>query len=65
MNIQQILTPEDYKLALNRLDEIWPEPGTLANKEFEALAILVDTYEEAMFPIGDFSNFLKQQPGTK
>jgi len=65
MNIQQINTPEDYKIALNRLDEIWPEPGTLANEEFEALAILVDDYEEAMFPIDDFSNFLKQQSGIK
>ncbi|EPY01360.1 DNA-binding protein [Magnetospirillum fulvum] len=52
MNVNTIKTPKDHKAALARIDELLDaEAGTSAGAELEALAILVERYEEDAFPI--------------
>jgi len=52
MQIQPIHTEEDYKKALNRIEEIFDaKPGSEEGDELEILGILVDEYEKKHFPI--------------
>lgn len=52
MNIKPIKSEKDYELALKRLDIIFDaKRGTEEGDELEILAILVDNYENAQFPI--------------
>ena len=48
-----IKTKQDYKAAVERLESISDAPiGTPESDEADALATLIDAYEEAHFPIG-------------
>ena len=48
-----IKTKQDYEAAVERLESISDAPtGTLESDEADALATLIDAYEEAHFPIG-------------
>ncbi|MEX2362131.1 MAG: helix-turn-helix domain-containing protein [Balneolaceae bacterium] len=52
MQIQPIHTEDDYKKALNRIEEIfYATPGSSEGDELEILGILVDEYEKKYFPI--------------
>ena len=52
MNIRAIKTEEDYKLALSRLVEIFHAPAdTQEGDEAEVLSILIEKYEDELYPI--------------
>jgi len=52
MNIRQIKTEEDYKLALSRLDVIFDAPaGTTDGDDADVLVQLIDEYEKQYYPI--------------
>ena len=51
--LQTIKTKQDYEAAVERLESISDAPiGTPESDEADALATLIDAYEEAYFPIG-------------
>ena len=51
--LQTIKTKQDYEAAVERLESISDAPiGTPESDEADALAALIDAYEEAHFPIG-------------
>ncbi len=53
--MRPIRTKKDYKLALTRLEEIWPGGQKFASQaladEFEVLTILIEAYEARTYPI--------------
>lgn len=52
MNIKPIKSEADYKLALNRLEEIFDAPvGTSESDEADIIGLLVDEYEKIHYPI--------------
>jgi HTH-type transcriptional regulator/antitoxin HigA len=52
MDIKLIKTEEDYKNALERMEEIFDVPiGTIESDEADILALLIDGYEKKNFPI--------------
>lgn len=71
MNISPIRNENDYQKALERLDVIFDaKRGTKEGDELEILAILIDNYESASFPIGlpdpiSAINFRMEQMGLK
>ena len=53
MNIKPIRNEKDYQKALNRLEDIFDaKKGTEQGDELEILSILIDRFENEMFPIG-------------
>ncbi|MBI2729154.1 MAG: helix-turn-helix domain-containing protein [Sphingobacteriales bacterium] len=53
MNIRPIKTKKDYEQALARLEVIFDaKKGTTKGDELELLGMLVDNYENELFPIG-------------
>jgi HTH-type transcriptional regulator/antitoxin HigA len=53
MEIKPIKTDEDYNQALKRLETIFDaKKGSPEGDELEVLGILVDQYENDLFPIG-------------
>lgn len=51
-DIRPIVTEDDYDNALRRIEELMgAEPETEAGAELDALATLVDAYEDKHFPI--------------
>ncbi len=71
MKIKAIKTEEDYKQALNRLEEIFhAEIDTPEGDEAEVLSILIEKYEEDHYPIGmpdpiEAIKFRMEQMGMK
>jgi len=52
MDIKLIKTEEDYQMALDKLDEIFDaSEGTPASDQADILALLIDEYENAHYPI--------------
>jgi HTH-type transcriptional regulator/antitoxin HigA len=52
MDIQPIHTEDDYKKALDRIEEIFDaKSGSKEGDELEILGILIDEYEKKHFPI--------------
>ncbi len=52
MNIKPIKTENDYKEALNRLEEIFDAPlGTAESDEADVLGVLIDEFEKKYYPI--------------
>ena len=52
MKIKVIKTEEDYKAALERLEEIFQAPeNTPEGDEAELLSVLIEKYEDENFPI--------------
>ncbi|MBV6879612.1 hypothetical protein NG800_004955 [Epilithonimonas ginsengisoli] len=52
MNLQSIKTEQDYNQALQRLEDIFDaKPDTKDGDELEALANLIEEYENENFPI--------------
>jgi HTH-type transcriptional regulator/antitoxin HigA len=52
MDIKQIKSEADYRLALKRLELIFDaEPNTTEGDELEILGVLIDNYEKLHFPI--------------
>lgn len=52
MNLQSIKTEQDYNQALQRLEHIFDaKPNTKDGDELEALANLIEQYENGKFPI--------------
>lgn len=52
MNIKPIKTEQDYKMALQRLEEIFDaKPNSKEGDELEILSILIEKYESKNFPI--------------
>ena len=52
MNIKPLKSETDYRLALNRLEEIFNAPiGTPEGDEADILGLLVDEYEKKHYPI--------------
>jgi HTH-type transcriptional regulator / antitoxin HigA len=52
MELKLIKTEKEYKLAMARLEELFDSvPGTEHGDEFEVLSLLVEKYEEVIFPI--------------
>ncbi|MEO6637545.1 MAG: hypothetical protein ABIN25_04670 [Ginsengibacter sp.] len=53
MNFESINTEKDYTQALARLEVIFDaKKGTPHGDELEVLGMLIDSYENGMFPIG-------------
>ena len=53
MNIQPIKSEKDYENALERLEQIFDaKQGTKEGDELEILSILIEKYEDEMYPIG-------------
>lgn len=53
MNIKPIKTKKDYNQALARLEVIFDaKKGTTKGDELEILGMLIDSYENEIFPIG-------------
>lgn len=71
MKITPIRTQKDYKLALERLEEIFDsKKGSKNGDELEILSILIDKYENEKFPIGmpdpiEAIKFRMEQMGLK
>jgi HTH-type transcriptional regulator/antitoxin HigA len=62
MNISPITSATDYAAALERIYELMDaERDTPEGDELEVLSLVVDSYEEAQYPIDDPDpiNFLK------
>lgn len=52
MNLQSIKTEQDYNQALEKLEHIFDaKPDTKDGDELEALANLIEEYENEKFPI--------------
>lgn len=52
MEIRLIKTEQDYRNALNRMEEIFDAPETSKEgEEAELLALLIDNYENVHYPI--------------
>ena len=52
-NLKPIKTEQDYSQALQRLEDIFDaKPDTKDGDELEALANLIEEYENENFPIG-------------
>lgn len=52
MTIKPIRTKKDYKAAMERLENIFDaKPGTPEGDELEVLGILIDKYEQELYPI--------------
>ncbi|MDX9847114.1 MAG: hypothetical protein RBT74_09040 [Tenuifilaceae bacterium] len=52
MNIKPIKSEEDYRNAIQRLDEIFDAPaGTPESDEADVLGLLIDEYEKKHYPI--------------
>ena len=52
MNIKPLKTKKDYKLAMERLEEIFDsKTGTPEGDELEILGILIEKYETENYPI--------------
>jgi HTH-type transcriptional regulator / antitoxin HigA len=50
--IQPITDEVSHKKALRRAEQLWDaEPGSAAERELDALATLIDVYEQRKFPI--------------
>jgi HTH-type transcriptional regulator/antitoxin HigA len=50
--IQPITDEVSHKKALRRAEQLWhAEPGSAAERELDALATLIDIYEQRRFPI--------------
>jgi HTH-type transcriptional regulator / antitoxin HigA len=50
--IEPIADQESHRRALRRIEELWnAEPGSPEERELDALATLVDSYERKRFPI--------------
>jgi len=50
--IEPIADHESYMRSLRRIEELWnAEPGSPDERELDALATLVDSYERRSFPI--------------
>ncbi len=53
MNTKLIKTKKDYQQALDRLEIIFDaKPGSPEGDELELLALLIDSYEKELIPIG-------------
>ena len=71
MKILPIRNEKDYQNALNRLEEIFDaKKGTEDGDELEILSILIDRYENELFPIGmpdpiEAIKFRMEQMGMK
>jgi HTH-type transcriptional regulator/antitoxin HigA len=53
MVIRPIRDEEDYKVALERIEQLWDaEPGTPEADELEVLVVLVEAYEKEEFDFG-------------
>jgi HTH-type transcriptional regulator/antitoxin HigA len=53
MKLQPIRTEDDHASALARIETLWnAPPGSREGDELEALAILVEAYEQRTHPIG-------------
>ncbi len=51
MDIHPIVTDADHEAALRQIDELWgAEPGTAGAAALDALATLVQAYEEKRWP---------------
>jgi HTH-type transcriptional regulator/antitoxin HigA len=52
MEIKPIITEQDYKESLKRIDELWgSKRGTPQGDEFDILCTWVESYEIAHYPI--------------
>lgn len=52
MNLKPIKTETDYKLALNRIEEIFDaKTGSPESDELDILGLMVDDYENKYYPI--------------
>lgn len=52
MNIKPIKTEEDYRNALERLDQIFDAPmGTIESDEADIIGLMVEEYENEKYPI--------------
>jgi HTH-type transcriptional regulator/antitoxin HigA len=52
MNWKVIKTEKEYKLALERLEQIFDaKKGSKSGDELELLSLLIDNYEQSKFPI--------------
>jgi HTH-type transcriptional regulator/antitoxin HigA len=52
MNLKPIKTEDDYRVALNRLDEIFNAPiGTPESDEADILGLMIDDYENKHYSI--------------
>jgi len=50
--IQPVIDEASHKKALRRAEQLWDaDPGSPAEREFDALATLIDVYEQRTFPI--------------
>jgi HTH-type transcriptional regulator/antitoxin HigA len=50
--LQPIADEASHKKALRRAEQLWDaEPGSSAERELDALATLIDVYEQRTFPI--------------
>jgi HTH-type transcriptional regulator/antitoxin HigA len=53
MNIKPIRNEQDYKEAMERLDEVWgAEAGTPEADVLDVLVLLIGHYEDQHYPIG-------------
>ncbi|HEY5374185.1 MAG TPA: transcriptional regulator, partial [Polyangiaceae bacterium] len=54
--IQPVVDSITHKKALRRIEKLWDaKPGSRQERELDALATLVDTYERRAFPIDALS----------
>ncbi len=54
MKLKPIKTQKDYKTALRRLEEIFDSPvNSEQGDEAEILTLLIDSYENEKYPIGE------------
>ena len=53
MKIEVIKTESQYKIYLDRIDELWDiaAPESEEEREFEVLCVLVEKYEDEHFPL--------------
>lgn len=56
MEVKQIRNDEELAAAFARLEQVWGAPlGTPEGDELEALAVLIEEYEDVHYPIGPSS----------
>lgn len=69
MTIRPIHSKADYRAALKEIEALWDAPeGSPAAEQLEVLAILVENYEKARFPIAapdpiDFLAYVMESRG--